>query len=239
MGEAPLSGGARVLIVAQHEIFRAGLRAILERLPHVAIVGEVSNPAEAMRITRAAGPDCVLLDGELHAGDTSELIRQLRAAGPRSAVVVLSASTDPRHVLDAIGAGAAAYCLKEVPTEQLTAAIERATSGEAFIDPALAGRVVQAMSDQSSLPTIPARPAPLTARELEVLREVSRGRSNKEIAFDLHMAAGTAKVHVERILRKLTAANRVEATTRALHYGLINVDEPGSAAAGQEIGPDA
>lgn len=239
MGEAPLSSGARVLIVAQHEIFRAGLRAILERLPHVTIVGEVSNAAEAMRAARAARPDCILLDGELDSTDTIELIRQLRSASPLSAVVVLSASVDPQRVLDAIGAGAAAYCLKEVPTEQLTAAVERATSGEAFVDPALAGRVVQAMSDRSSLPTIPARPAPLTPRELEVLQEVSRGRSNKEIAFDLHMAAGTAKVHVERILRKLTAANRVEATTRALHYGLIQVDEPGPAAAGQDVGPDA
>ena len=229
---------ARVVIAAQHEIFRAGLGAILERLPRVAIVGEASDPADALRVTRAARPDCILLDGELSLTDTAELVRGLRAASPRSAVVVLSASEDPRRVLDAIGAGAAAYVLKEVPTEQLASAIDRATSGEAFIDPALAGHVVQAMSEDSSVPTIPARPEPLTPRELEVLRAVSRGRSNKEIAFDLHMAAGTAKIHVERILRKLTAANRVEATTRALHYGLIDIDEPERHAAGQSA-PDA
>lgn len=225
---------ARILIVAQHELLSAGLRAILERLERVAIVGEASDPAEALRVTRAARPDCILLDGELASTETVELVRALRAACPHSAVVVLSASDDPRHVLDAIGAGAAAYVLKEVPTEQLTAAIDRATSGEAFIDPALAGRVVQAMSDHSSVPTVPARPEPLTARELEVLRAVARGRSNKEIAFDLDMAVGTAKIHVERILRKLTAANRVEATTRALHHGLIDVDETNPSVAGQE-----
>lgn len=237
MAHTPMTSEARLLIVGQHEIFRAGLRAILARFPWVAIEGEVSDASEALRVARLASPDCILLDGELRPGETADLVRALRAASPESALIVLSASDDPRHVLDAIGAGAAAYLLKDVPTEQLWAAIDRVMSGEAFVDPALAGRVVHAMSDQSSLPTIPGAPEPLTARELEVLRAMSRGRSNKEIAFDLHMAAGTAKVHVERILRKLTAANRVEATTRALHYGLIDVDD--DATAGQSVAPDA
>lgn len=232
-GQASLPSGTRVLIVEQHEIFRAGLRAILEGLSLVAIVGEVTNAVEAVRVARRSRPDCILLDGELPPDDNAALIRQLRAASPRSAVVVLSGSVDPRRVLDAIGAGAAAYLLKEVPREQLAAAIDRATSGEAFIDPALAGRVVQAMTSPSALSE---HPEPLTPREMDVLRAVSRGRSNKEIAFDLQMATGTVKVHVERILRKLTASNRVEATTRALRYGLIGVDD-NTAAADQERDP--
>lgn len=231
---APLPSGTRVLIVEQQEIFRAGLRAILERLSLVAIVGEVSNAVEALRLARGKRPDCILLDGDLAPEETANLIRDLRAASPRSAIVVLSGSDDPQRVLNAIGSGAAAYLLKEVPRDELAAAIDRAASGEAFVDPALAGRVVQAMTNPSSLATVSERPPPLTPRELEVLRAVSRGRSNKEIAFDLHMAGGTVKVHVERILRKLTAANRVEATTRALRYGLIDVGESQPPAGHQE-----
>ena len=205
----------------------------------VAIVGEVSSAVEALRVARRMRPDCILLDGELPPDDNATLIRELRAASPRSAVVVLSGSVDPRRVLDAIGAGAAAYLLKEVPREQLAAAIDRATSGEAFVDPALAGRVVQAMTNPSFLAAQSGHPEPLTPRELDVLRAVSRGRSNKEIAFDLHLATGTVKVHVERILRKLTASNRVEATTRALRYGLIGVDESQPSAADQETHRDS
>lgn len=237
MGETRrLQSGTRVLVVEHHEIFRAGLRTILEHLPLLVVVGEASNAAEAIAATRSTRPDCILLDADLGPGDAPSVIRQLRALSPRSAIVVLSAVGDPMRVMDAIGAGAAAYLLKDMPSEQLSVAIDRATSGDAFVDPALAGRVVQAMSEMSARAASPqyghGRPEPLTAREREVLTAISRGRSNKEIAFDLHLAAGTVKIHVERILRKLTASNRVEATTRALQYGLIDVVDDAATATG-------
>ncbi len=128
-------------------------------------------------------------------------------------------------MLCAIRAGAAGYLLKSAPRDQLAAAIDRAVSVEAFIDPALAGRVVQALSERDGHAVLDWRPAPLTPREGEILAKISRGRSNKEIAADLQIASGTVKIHIERILRKLSAANRVEAATLGLHYGLIPSDD--------------
>ena len=215
--------GTRVAVVEQQDIFRAGLRTILDGLSLVVVVGEAASPEEARELARSTRPDVVLLDAAIESAGPTALIRELRRLSPRTAIIVLSADPSPDLVLPAVAAGAAGYLLKAVPSDQLAAAIDRATAGEAFIDPLLAGRVVQAMSEREAA-VVAGRPEPLTPRETEVLTEISRGRSNKEIATDLRMAAGTVKIHIERILRKLSAANRAEATTRGLAYGLISAE---------------
>ena len=223
--------GTKVVVVDQHEIFRAGLCAILDALPVVAVVGAVSRTDEAVALVRAKQPNVLLLDAALDQAGPENLIRELRAISPRTAIIVLALDPRPSDVLATVAAGASGYLLKSVPRDELAAAIERAVAGEAFIDPVLAGRLVQSLSERVEAGVIDQRPDPLTPREREVLAQVSRGRSNKEIASDLSMATGTVKVHVERILRKLSAANRVEAATIGLHYGLIQSDElhPGGA----------
>ena len=217
--------GTKVVVVDQHEIFRAGLCAILDALPVVVVAGAVSRTDEAVAVVRAKQPDVLLLDASLDQAGPGTLIRELRAISPRTAIIVLASDPRPSDVLASVAAGASGYLLKSVPRDELGAAIERAVAGEAFIDPVLAGRLVQSLSERGDAGVIDQRPEPLTRREREVLAQISRGRSNKEIASDLSMASGTVKVHVERILRKLSAANRVEAATIGLHYGLVQSDE--------------
>ena len=216
-------GGTQVVVVDQHEIFRAGLCAILDGLD-VAMAGACSRADEAIALARTKHPDVLLLDAALDRGADS-LVRQLRAVSPQTAIIVMSADPKPADVLASVAAGASGYLLKSAPREELAAAIERAVAGEAFIDPLLAGRLVQELSERTETAGVERQPDPLTPREGEVLAKISRGRSNKEIASDLSMASGTVKIHVERILRKLSAANRVEAATIGLQYGLISTDE--------------
>jgi len=217
--------GTRVAIVEREEIFRTGLRAILDSLALVVVVGEATTAESAIDLVRSTRPDVLLLDSDVERQSGGSLIHRFRRLSPRTSVVVLSADRAPSHVLAAIRAGAAGYLLKSAPRDQLAAAIDRAVAGEAFVDPALAGRVVQALSERDGHAVLDWRPAPLTPREGEILGEISRGRSNKEIAADLQIASGTVKIHIERILRKLSAANRVEAATLGLHYGLIPSDD--------------
>jgi DNA-binding NarL/FixJ family response regulator len=217
--------GTSVVVVDQEEIFRTGLCAILGGLDLVVVAGVASDTAEALRLARAKQPQVVLLDGSLEPTGPGSLVRELRRISPVSAVIVLSADPAPADVLTCVAAGASGYLLKSAPAIELAEAIKRAVTGEAFIDSRLAGRLVQALSERSDAAAITRQPEPLTPREREVLAEISHGRSNKEIATDLSMASGTVKIHVERILRKLSAANRVEAATIGLHYGLIPSDD--------------
>ena len=217
-------GGTQVVVVDQQEIFRAGLCAILDGLD-VAMAGACSRAEEAIALARTKHPDVLLLDAALDPGAAQSLVRQLRAVSPQTAIIVRSADPKPADVLASVAAGASGYLLKSAPRDELAAAIERAVAGEAFIDPLLAGRLVQELSERTEMAGAERQPDPLTPREGEVLAKISRGRSNKEIASDLSMASGTVKIHVERILRKLSAANRVEAATIGLQYGLIPSDE--------------
>lgn len=217
--------GTRVVTVDQHEIFRAGLRAILDALPLVVLVGEASNADEALALARTTQPQVMLLDAALDRREPGALVRNVRQVSPRCAIIMLATDPEPNDVLTAVAAGASGYLLKSVPRDDLAQAIERSVAGEAFVDPLLAGRLVHALTQRTQSAVAERQPEPLTPREREVLAEISHGRSNKEIATDLSMASGTVKIHVERILRKLSAANRVEAATLGLHYGLIPSDD--------------
>lgn len=217
--------GARVAIVERDDVTRAGLISLVAAMTNTRVVGNAATGREALALCRAERPDVVLIDLRLPDSQDTLLIERLRRASPRSVIVVLSPTADAQAVVDAVRAGANGYLLLGVGSDELARAVDRAVAGEAFIDPALAGLVVQALVAAGESPTGAPRPAPLTPREVEVLREIARGRSNKEIATDLHVAVGTAKVHVERILRKLTASNRTEATMQAVRMGLVDPAE--------------
>ena len=224
--------GARICIVEAHDIARAGLRSVLAELTLTRFVGQADNARDAVALCRAERPDVVLVNLTLPDSRGNSLIGRLRRVSPRTAVVVLSSNDDPQAVVDAIQAGASGYLLSGMHASELAAAVDRAVAGEAFVDPALAGRVVQLFATGAGLSMGASQPGPLTARELEVLHAIARGRSNKEIAGDLHVAAGTAKVHVERILRKLRVSNRAEATMRAVTLGILDpANEDGGAEA--------
>jgi len=222
-GDGHLShSGARIVIVEGHDITRAGLRSVLAELTLTRLVGQAGNAREAVALCRAERPDVVLVNLALPDSRGNSLIGRLRRVSPRTAIVVLSTDDNPQAVIDAIQAGASGYVLMGMQSSQLAAAVDRAVAGEAFVDPALAGRVVQQLTAGPGLPTGAPHPLPLTPREIEVLQAIAHGRSNKEIAGDLHVAASTAKVHVESILRKLRVSNRAEATMRAVRLGILD-----------------
>lgn len=219
------SGRASIIIVEGHDITRAGLRSLLDRLPAVQVVGEAGDAQDGIRLCAAQRPDLVVVDPFLSDSPGCDLIVQIRRDSPRSAIIALGSEKDPEAVISAIQAGATAFLLKDSPSAALAAAVERVLAGEAFVDRTLAGPLIHAFALAAFQANSSFAPEPLTPREVEVLRSIARGRSNKEIAYDLQMAAGTVKVHVERILRKLSVANRAEATMHAVRLGILDPDD--------------
>jgi DNA-binding NarL/FixJ family response regulator len=223
------TSGTSVVVVQPQEMFRVGVRAILQATPLMRVVGEGATAAEAIDRCRATRPDAVLTEIRLPDSDDGRHIARLREVSPRSAIVVLSDVGDPGVVLAALHAGARAYLLKGAASTDLAQAIDRAVAGHAFVDSSLAGEILVALATDSGSRGPAAMPEPLTPREVDVLREIATGRSNKEIAHRLEVAAGTVKVHIARILAKLGAANRAEASIRGVQLGLVDpggVDDP-------------
>jgi two-component system nitrate/nitrite response regulator NarL len=208
----------RFLLVEHEEIARAGLLALLSDKGDVRVVTDPVTRQRMLRMAAHFNPDVVILDDHLPDSDTVDLVAGLRSRCHGAAVIVLGTTAPVQHVLDVVGVGASGFLLRAAPGDQLASAIDRALAGSAYVDPEVAGRIVMELSRPISAGD---RPEALTPREREVLNEIARGRSNREIGHDLEVAASTVKVHVERILRKLGAANRVEATIIGLNRGLI------------------
>jgi DNA-binding NarL/FixJ family response regulator len=212
-----------VLIVDDQALFRQGLRKILSVETDIDVIGEAANGAAAVEQVQRFWPQVVLMDLRMPILDGVAATRQIRAAEPRSQVIVLTTFDDDEDVFDALRAGAVGYLLKDAPREKLVEAIRLAARGESFLQPSIAARVV---AEFSRLPPAP-RPAgqsslaePLSERELDVLRHLAHGRSNKEIAAALSIAEGTAKNHMTSILNKLGVADRTQAALRARELGL-------------------
>jgi DNA-binding NarL/FixJ family response regulator len=212
-----------VLIVDDQALFRQGLRKILSVETDIDVIGEAANGAAAVEQVQRFWPQVVLMDLRMPILDGVAATRQIRAAEPRSQVIVLTTFDDDEDVFDALRAGAVGYLLKDAPREKLIEAIRLAARGESFLQPSIAARVV---AEFSRLPPAP-RPAgqsslaePLSERELDVLRHLAHGRSNKEIAAALSIAEGTAKNHMTSILNKLGVADRTQAALRARELGL-------------------
>ena len=213
-----------MVIVDDEELVRTGVRAVLAGRLLTNIVGEGSTVAEGIELCRELRPDVVVTGLLLPDARGTAHIEQFRRASPRTSVIVLSVVDEPHTVVDAIRAGAIGYVLKAHAVSVITTAVDRALAGEEYVDPEVAARVIRSLAGTGEVAPGEGRPAPLTPRELEVLREVARGSANKEIARDLQVTAGTIKVHIERILGKLGAVNRAEASTRAIQLGLLDLD---------------
>jgi two-component system, NarL family, response regulator LiaR len=215
-----LANRIRVLIADDHAVVRQGLRTFLEVQDDIEVVGEASDGQEALAMVEALSPDVVVMDllmPRLSGIEATERIRELR---PATKAIVLTSFLDDEKVSAAVRAGAAGYLLKDVQPRELAEAIRTASRGEALLHPAVAARLMQqfAHGGRSS----PAQT--LTGRELEVLRLIARGRSNKEIALDLGVAEKTAKTHVSNILQKLHLADRTQAALYAVREKLVELD---------------
>lgn len=212
----------RVLLVDDQALFREGLHTLLDAHAEVQVVGEAANGAEALAACRSLDPDVVLMDLRMPVMGGAEATRALRDAGHRSRVIVLTTFDDDELVFEAIRSGATGYLLKDVDSSRLVEAIQAAARGEAFLQPAVAAKVVAELARLSRAAPAPTpEPNVFSDRELEVLRWVARGASNKEIASELRIAEGTVKNHMTNILAKLGVQDRTRAALRAREMGLL------------------
>jgi NarL family two-component system response regulator LiaR len=212
----------RVLIVDDHAIVRQGLRTYLELLDEIEIVGEARNGLEAVVQARDLAPDVVLMDLVMPEMDGIEATRRIAALDPAPEVIVLTSFSEDEMVFPAIRAGATGYLLKDISPTELAQAIQAVHRGEAQLHPDVTKKLltqfVQPMVERATAPDA------LTARELEVLREIARGKSNRELALELGISEKTVKTHVSNILGKLHLDDRTQAAIYALKHGLAPDD---------------
>ena len=207
----------RVLIADDHAVVRQGLRAFLEVQDDIEVVGEASDGGEAVKLTAALSPDVVVMDLVMPQMDGVEAIRQIRASGGGARIIVLTSFADDQKVFAAVRAGATGYLLKDVSPRELAEAIRTVNRGQALLNPTVAAKLMQEFAHESR----PAASRSLTDREMDVLRLIARGRSNKEIARELGVAEKTVKTHVSSILGKLQLADRTQAALYAVRERLV------------------
>jgi NarL family two-component system response regulator LiaR len=214
----------RVLLVDDHEIVRKGIRSLLSTEADIDVVGEASDGAQAVAEAARLSPDLILMDIVMPNLDGIEATRQITAEQPGQRVLVLTSFAADDQVFPAIKAGALGYLLKDSGPAELTQAIRQVYRGEPSLDPAIARRVLHELSHP--LKVAHARTAdPLTARELEVLRLVAQGRSNREIADRLTVTEMTVRTHLSNILGKLHLASRTQAALYALREGFASLED--------------
>ena len=209
-----------VLIVDDHAVVRRGLRSFLELQDDVEVVGEAADGEGAVDAVERLLPDVVLMDLVMPRMDGIEAIRRIREVSPSTKVIVLTSFTDDEKVFGSVKAGAAGYMLKDVQPQELGEAIRTVNRGEALLHPSIASKLMQefAEGERSATGDI------LTQREMEVLRLVARGMSNKEIAGELVLAEKTVKTHVSNILQKLHLADRTQAAIYAIRQRLVDLE---------------
>lgn len=212
----------RVLLVDDQTLFREGCRTVLSVHEGIEVVGEAANGEEALRRVQALKPDVVLMDLRMPVLDGVVATRRIHGDHPQSRVIVLTTFDDDEEVFDALRAGAVGYLLKDTPSARLVEAIEAASRGESFLQPSVAAKVVAEFSRLSPRASANESLAePLSERELDVLRHVTCGQSNKEIAAELRITEGTVKNHMTNVLGKLGVLDRLQAALKAKELGLV------------------
>ena len=222
---------ARLVIVDDHALLRSGLKSMLEGEPDLEVVGEAANGREAIEVCRRLRPDLILMDVRMPEMDGLAATRVIKEEHPLTSVIVVTMEEDPDYLLEAVKAGAAGYVLKGATPDQLTAAVRQVLGGEFLLDQRLTMNLLRNLADQKEerpdpLPEAkkPRQPLaePLTPREVEILRLLVRGQTNREIAQELVVSRGTVKNHVQHIIAKLGVSDRTQAAVRAVELGLID-----------------
>jgi DNA-binding NarL/FixJ family response regulator len=217
----PQTESLRVLIVDDHDLFRTGLRNLLEE-QGVQIVGEAASGAEAVRVVRELAPDVVVMDLNMPGMGGVDATRHITGIAPLTRIVVLTISDQDNDVMDAILAGACGYLLKDSSIQELMAGIEAASRGESLISPGIAAKVLQRVRATSTQPDIADTiRAELSDREIEVLKLIANGKDNAVIAGELHISPKTVKNHISNILMKLQIDNRIQAAVYAVRSGIV------------------
>jgi DNA-binding NarL/FixJ family response regulator len=211
----------RVLIVDDHDLFRTGLRNLLEE-QGVHIVGEASSGADSVKIVRELAPDVVVMDLNMPGMGGVDATRHITSVAPLTRVVMLTISDEDSDVMDAILAGACGYLLKDSSIQDLISGIEAAARGESLISPTIAAKVLQRIRATSTQPEIADTiRSELSDREIEVLKLIANGKDNAVIAGELHISPKTVKNHISNILMKLQIDNRIQAAVYAVRSGIV------------------
>ncbi len=208
----------KVLVADDHEVVRTGLARLLEG-SDITIVGEAENGQQAVELTLKHDPDIVLMDIRMPDTDGLAALEKIRKQKPDVRIVMLSTYDNPTYVARSVALGAADYVLKDSNREELIAAITRAASGEAPSEDGILHRIKDTMSRRRE--RVDRSEIPLTNRELQVLRHVALGLSNREIGHSLGISIETVKEHVQNILRKVDVADRTQAAVWAIKKGLV------------------
>ncbi|MGY1728683.1 response regulator [Geodermatophilus sp. SYSU D01062] len=213
----------RVLVVDDQALFREALVTLLGARPEVEVVGEAGDGHEALERAAAVRPDVVLMDLHMPVLDGIGAARRLRVEQPHVRVLALTTFDDDEDVFAALRAGALGYLLKDVSSDRLVEAVLSAARGESVLQPSVAAKVVARLAQLDDAPRPRPQPlvVPLSDRELDVLRLLAEGRSNREIAQALYLAEGTVKNHVTNVLGKLGARDRTQAALRARALDLV------------------
>lgn len=219
----------RILLVDDHVLFRRGLAALLQARPGMMVLGEAGDGREAVIRARETHPDVILMDVEMPGCDGLEATRLIKKDLPDTHIVILTVSDDDRDLFEAIKAGAEGYLLKGADPQELYDVLESLRRGEVRLSGAVASRIL--MEFVKPIPEVvdeePEAPS-LTPREVEVLQELVRGSTNKEIAGALGIAENTVKIHLRNILEKLHLKNRTQAVVYAVQKGLVEWGEAGA-----------
>lgn len=231
----------RILLIDDHSLFRRGLTALLARDPQLHVVGDAADAGEGLRRAQELQPDIILLDNHLPGVNGVDALPALHDVAPKALILMLTVSEDENDLAAALRGGAVGYLLKTVDSDVLTSSILRAMQGDSIIAPEMMSKLVAAyrgaaktteadpagpvasasLMPASAAPTTCASIASLSPREIDVLRGIARGASNKEIAREHGIAETTVKIHVQHVLRKLDVSSRVHAAVIASEAGLL------------------
>ncbi len=203
----------QILVVDDHRIVREGIRHYMERKPEVEIVGEAADGVEACRLAHELQPDVVLMDLLMPGMDGIQATATIRRELPETEVIALTSVLEDISVVEAVRAGATGYLLKNTEADDLVRAIKAAAAGQVQMSPEANARLLREVRSPDNAEV-------LTEREIDVLRMLAKGRSNREIAHDLNLGEGTVKTHVSKILAKLRVPSRTQAALYAMRVGL-------------------
>jgi DNA-binding NarL/FixJ family response regulator len=209
----------KILIADDHHVVRRGLVFFLKTQKDIEIIGEAKNGQEAVEMTKKLSPDIVLMDLDMPVMDGIEATKQIKASMPEMRIMILTSFSDQDHVIPAIEAGASGYQLKDIEPDELVRSIKRILAGENQLHPKATTHLLSHLSNKNRDAKSPTDE--LTKRELEVLLEIAKGKSNKEIASALYITEKTVKTHVSNVLAKLDLQDRTQAALFAVKNGLI------------------
>ena len=221
----------KLLIVDHQELVRTGLRTMLSGEPGLRVVGETAESAEASELCSRTMPDLVLMEFNVPETDGLDATRKIKACFPEICVLLLSVHREPGFLWEAIRAGASGYVLKDAPRKQLVNAVWKVLDGELALNRRLANLLLKQLSedergdDQTLLLETEQVPMaqPLTSREVEVLKLLAQGKTNRQIAHSLRIGEGTVKNHVQNVRAKLGASDRTQAVVRALELNILRL----------------